>query len=280
MIKDSKPLHSCLVRLDTAYQEEILLDSGLKLYLDPTYNKSWNATVTGKIAALPIRGKNKNENAILKELKIGDEICMSYRVVADFQFASDGKQFMSTLEDNPYMQYYINGEGEKVQVSALPTKDRKIIWVGAYLDKYNQFIHGCQGTESEVLRWKSQFSFGKTDNYTFNNLFNFNGIDYWKCDLKEIYAKNKKGRVYAVGEKVICKPVEEVVPSEVAEALGYKEEIKIRRQDRAEVLSGGKNKGIKVGQIISFDQKVLEKYVFFGKEFYIVNSNRINGIWR
>lgn len=279
---DSTPLTSALVRIENAYQEEILTDSGLRLYLDPSYEKSYNCTVTGVIAALPLKAKNKYEQQILDQLEIGDEICMSYRVVADFQYASDAGQFMSAYEENPYMQFYINGKGEQIQVMALPTKVRgHNIWVGTMSNQYGEFINGCQGTESEVENWKLQFPFGKTDNYIFNNLLNLNGQDYWICDLSEIYAKKVKGHIVALGQKVICTPVEEEVPEAVKASLKYiGKDLNIRYTDRAKVLSGGKAGGLKKGQIISFDPMVLEKYNFFDKNYYIVNENRINGIWK
>lgn len=275
------PVNQVLLTIPKALNDELTTSSGLKLYLDPTYAKEWNSAVVATIAALPIKCSPK-EKKILDKLKVGDTVVMSYQVVADFEFSSDGGRFMQTTEDNPHMREYTNSKGEWVKVYAMPkfTGISKIQWVGVYQDRNRKVIDGVQGTENELERWLSQFQFGKTDIYRFNNYFEYNGEEYWKCNLNQIFAKKVDGHLVAVGDRVITKPIEEEVPREIArEIVKGTDDVKIRYQDRGRVITGGKEKGIKKEQAVSFAQKHLERYEIDNKPYYLINQNLINGIW-
>lgn len=279
MIKAS-PVNQVLLTIDQALQDTLITDSGLAFYIDPSYRKEWCASVTATIADLPLKVNSKDKH-IFDQLSIGDTVAISYRVVANFTFGSDGGQFMSAIEDNPHMREFVNGKGEWVKVYALPKRSGLpgIMWVGTYTNKKREFIDGVQGSEEEVERWLSQFPLGKTDRYTFNNFFEYNGKKYWKADLDDIFAIKRKGQWVAVGNRVICKPVEEVVPEKflIDEHKGHK--VKIRHQDRGRILSGGKAKGLKKDQIVGFDPRHLERYTFENKEYYLINENFVTGIW-
>lgn len=279
MMQES-PVSQVLITLDKPLQDEIITDSGLKFFLDPSYNKNYQATVTGKIAALPINPKTKQDKEILSQLKVGDEVCFSYMVVADMCFSSDSHRFVSTHEENDLMQSYVNGFGYRLDVVALPGKISKI-WVGYYRDKLGRLIDGKQGTQHDVERWMAQFPMGKTDEYTFNNFFEYEGQDFWKCDLTDIFAKKTDdGHLLAVGDRVICKAVEEEIPVEVRRSLSLPtDDVKIRYTDRGRVISGGKKKGLKKEQVIAFNPRYLERYEFFGKEYYLIREDFVLGIW-
>jgi len=185
---------------------------------------------------------------------------------------------MLTTKGDERMRTYINGKGDKIEICSLPGKISPI-WVGYLINKFNQHIDGVQGSESEVERWLSQFPIGKTDRYTFNNLFSYNGKDYWKCDPSDIYAKKVKGHLVAIGEKVICNPIDQKVPKGALPNVLHDKDIKVRFQDRAKVLTGGNDKGFKRTTIVSFDPRYLERYSFYNKDYYIINQNRVLGTW-
>lgn len=271
-----------LLSVPKALNDEILMDSGLKLFLDPSYKKEWNAAVTATIAALPLKC-SPQEKKILAQLEVGDTVLMSYQVVADFEYQSDGLQFMKATDENPHIEEYTNGKGEWVKVYAMPkfTGISKIQWVGVYQDRNRKVIDGKQGTESEVKRWLAQFPIGKTDIYRFNNFFEYNGKEYWKCNLNQIFAKKVDGHLVAVGDRVICRPVEENVPREIASKIVRgTDDVKVRYRDRGRVLTGGKEKGIKKEQVISFQPQHLEKYEFDHKPYYLINQNLVQGTWQ
>lgn len=271
------PVSQVLLRINKAQQDEIITDSGVKLFINPDYNKEWNVAVTAKIAALPIKVSPKHKY-ILDSLKVGDEVAMSYRVVADFEFKSDGERFMPTTEDNPLMREYVNAKGEWVKVYALPGIISKI-WVGVYQDKNREVISGVEGSESEMERWLSQFQLGKTDIYTFNNMFEYNGKTYWKADIDDIFAKKVKGEWVAVGDRIICKPIDEKIPQRVLVGNELPDGIAIRYQDRGRVVTGGLSKKLKKGTIIGFNPRYLEKYDFDNKQYFLINKELVDSKW-
>lgn len=275
-----QPVTQVLLSIPQALQDEIVTDSGLKLYIDPTYSKEWHSAVTATIAALPIKVSKKDE-AVISQLKIGDEVAMSYQIVADFEFKGDGHRFMPSTEDDRYTKEFVNGKGETVRVYGLAKRSgfKGLTWVATYQNKRREVIDGIQGDEETVERWLSQFPFGKTDEYTFNNFFEYNGTDYWKAFPDEIFAKKVKGHWVAIGDRIICTPIDEDVPVELLQKIQHHESVKIRRQDRATVLSGGKRMNLKKGDVISFNPSHCEKYKFGNSDYYLINERVVNGKW-
>jgi len=266
-----------LLTIESAYQEEIITDSGLKLFLDPTYRKEHNVSVTAKIAALP-SNPNPKDKYILNQLKVGDEVAISYSVVADFTFQGDGHRYMLTTEENDTFREYVNGQGYWVKVYAM-NGPSGLIWVGVHQDKYMNVIDGTQGDQSKIETWLSQFPLGKTDLYSFNNFFEYKSKDYWKCSLQDIYAKKVKGHLVAVGNRVIGKPIDQYVPHPDLVGVNIPN-VKLRFHDRFRVISGGKEKGIKKDDVVGFNPNHLEKYEFWNKQYYIINQNLVLGKWQ
>lgn len=273
------PLNAALVTIERAFQDEITTPSGFKLWMDGSYNKNFTATVTGKISALPIQAKNSQQKKLLRELSIGDEVAFSYQVVFDIDFTSDGEQFMPVTEGNDRARKWISGQGEKIFVDCLKNpKTWSDIWIGYYLNRYNQHVDGVQGNQEEVERWLSQFSIGKTDRYTHTNLFNFNGKNLWRCELDKIYAKKVNGKPVALNNRIICEPIEEAIPLEIKMHLvNFGESASIRYQDRGKIISGHTNiKGLKRGDKVMFPERFVEKYELWGSEYYLINKNFVH----
>jgi hypothetical protein len=274
-----QPITQVLLEIPKALQDELITDSGLKLYIDPSFRKEWQSSVTAKILALPLKSSG-GDKKIISKLNIGDEVAISYRVVADFHFQGDGKRFMAASKGSDYLQTFYNGAGEKIEIIAFPGPISPI-WVGYYMNKKGELIDGTQGSQSDVERWQSQFPFGKTDIYTFNNFFEHDGKQYWKCDPSDIYAKKVGGKLVSVGDRVIGLPVDENVPREILQNIEHTgKEVKIRHQDRLSALTGGEEKGIKKRDIVSFPNGLVEKYEFWGRQYYIISERLINGRWQ
>lgn len=269
-----QPITQVLLTVAKPLQDELITDSGLKLFLDPSYNRPWNASVTATVSALPIK-VNPKDKSIYDNLKVGDEVAISYMVVADFAFKSDSDQFMPVTEPNDHFREFVNSKGFWVKIYALPGKITHT-WVGIYQDNRTNIIDGIQGTQSQVETWLAKFPIGKTDIYTFNNLFTHEGKDYWKCDLDQIFAKKVKGHWVAIGDRVICKPIEEEVPEKFLIDAHKGQSVKMRYQDRASVLTGN---GFKKGERLSFSPRHLEKYTFGSKEYYLIKENYVQGKW-
>lgn len=277
-----KPIkENVFLKLNKALQDEIITEGGLKLYLDPNYNPEWNATVTGKIAELPKKIPSKHKH-IYDQLKVGDEVCFSYAVVSDRTFASAGAMFQQTTEDNPYRRQFKNGAGETINIMAIDGKISKI-WIGTHHDKYGRFSgNGFQGTEGQMENWLSKFPMGKNQKVVYKNLISYDKQNLWKVGVQNIFAKKVKNEVVAIGDRVICKPIEQDVSRETLALHNLtvpNGNVKIRFYDRAKVISGGKELGLKKGSVASFDERFLEKYEIWGKEYFIIKQSRIMGKW-
>lgn len=276
----SKPITQVLLSISKPIQDEITTESGIKFYYDGSYNKNFAATVVATIADLPVNPHPKYKK-IISQLSVGDDVAVSYRIVADFSFQGDSERFMQTTEDNPHLKEFVNGKGSWIKMYALPKRSGLPghIWVGVYTNSRMEMIDGIQGTEEELYRWMSQFPFGKTDLYSFNNFFQFNGKDYWRADIDDIFAKKVKGHLVAIGDRIICKPVEDAVPEKYLIDAHKGLKVKVRYQDRGRILSGGKDSGLKKDDVISFNPKFLEKYTFWEKEYFLIKENFILGKW-
>lgn len=271
-----KPTNKVFLKLDRALQEEIITEGGIKLFLQPEYNVEWNAVVTGIVAGIPI---NCN-----KDIKLGDEVAFSYKVISDRTFGKGGDYYMPIGAVSPVKQKYTNSAGNQLIIQQFPAMYGKFnnFWAGCLLDKRGEVLDGTQGTESEVERWKSQFSFSNNHDLKFMNLFEFNGQDYWRADMDLIFAKRVKGIPVSVSDRVIMSVVETNVKHKIelihGKPIPYND-VKMRYIDRGCVVSGGENIGLKKGDIAGFNPDFCEKYNLWGKNYFLVKERRINGIY-
>jgi co-chaperonin GroES (HSP10) len=265
-----------LLTLDTKYTEEIFLEGGLKLYIDPSFRPEWNCTVVGTVASIP---KN-NTGAI----NIGDTVLFSYTVVGQRDFSGIGHVFHSMFDKyNDDFQRFSNGRGEMITIVAFTGVISKI-YACCHLDERGRLIgEGMQGSFSQMERWKSQFTFDSGGAYKYKNLLPINSKDYWICRPTEIFAKIVDGELQSVGDRVIMQPLETELPSEIYSQMGLavpNSSVSVRYYDRAIVLSFGESKHIHNGQIVAFDQKYLEKYEYNSKQYFLIKKKRILGEYK
>jgi len=263
-------------------QEKIILgESGIELYLDATYNPEWNATCIGTVAATPAHPKGEFKE-IPQQLKKGDKVFFSYRVVSDRSHTSEKGFYRMTDEHNEYFRRFTNTKGEWVTVVAYEGHIGKN-WVGTHVDGRGELISGVQDTNERTIdRWLSQFQIGDHSSMKYNNLYEIEGNHYWKCNYQDVFAKEVDGKLEAIGNRCLLKPIEYKLTNAEKERAGIIRTLdaKIRLYDRAELLSGGEDLGFKKGDVVGFEQKYLEKYDVFGKQVFLIKKNRINGTWQ
>lgn len=267
-----------LVTVDKALNDEILLEGGLKLYLDPTYSPEWNATVTGKVAAKPLHAKSKS----IETLHIGDEVAFSYRVISDMGFDSGETLFSATSEGSDYYKTFSNPKGEQITKMALPNGNMPPIWVGCYNDKFGNLVDGTQGNDSEVDRWMAQFQFGSVQSGTFKNLFEEAGQDYWKADPIDVFAVKRGEDILPTSDLLICKPIEIDLTTRHNLMNGVSlppMTIAARLYDRATVLHDDAELGLKKGDIVSTQEQYIQKYDLWGKPYFLIPKRQVYGIW-
>ncbi len=266
--------------LEKALQDEIILEGGLKLYLAAEYNAEWNATVTGKILSLPQSAPPKLKH-IYDQLNIGDEVCFSYSVVSDRGFASGGALFEQITEDNRFFKEYRNGKGEKLRIVAVRNRFNEPIWTGMHFDKKGVFTgNSRQGKESDMESWISQFPMGKNQKMAFRNLYNYKNNSWWKVGIENIFAKKVGDEIIPLGDRVICKPIEQVLSPEYLALNNIQipaKEVKLRQYDRATVICDADDIEVKKGEVVSVDGKYFEKYQMWGAEYFLIKKNRVLG---
>ncbi len=278
------PLNTVFLSLDKALNDEILLESGVKLYLDPNYDPEWHSTVTGKVAGIPKHPTGECAE-VASKIKIGDTIAFSYRVVSDRCQTKVDDFFMPTKPDNPFQEKYINFKKDILAITTMPPVFKKFnnYWIGLLTDKAGNRIDGTQGTESEVGRWKSQFNFSSVQDLGFSNLILNGKENIWRCAFTEILAKKVGEKIIAINDRVICTPlvenIRERVMLETATALPF-QSVELRYVDRAVLVSGMQEEGFKKGDIISFEPGYCEKYELWGKNYYLIKKRRVQGKWQ
>jgi co-chaperonin GroES (HSP10) len=269
-----KAVNSVLLKLKEPVKTVIETETGFKLELAGNFNIEWNVTVQGVIESLP-----KN-SPYLGEIKKGDEVCFSYFIVNDRSFDTDVDMFNPSIESN-YMQQFIDGRGARINIIAVPGIITKK-WVCSYIDENGNFVHGFEGTESEMERWKSQYKFGSVQKFKFENLIDYNSEHYWRCDNQFLFAKIVDGKLVSLGDRVILTPIDIDVPKETLTAMGIKipdTSVQARLSDRAMVYSGGERMGIKQGDTVGFDPRFVEKYEFNNKQYFLLREDRVLGTW-
>lgn len=276
-----RSVNNVLLSLDKALNDEIILNSGLKLFIDPSYRPEFNVTVSGKVNALPENCIGEDAK-IVEQLKVGDEVAFNFRVVATRKYVPNKDTFLP-IEETEIRKTYLDNKKNKIKINALPYKGG-LNWVGVLLDWRGDVIDGAQGTQSEVERWFSQFTIGYDAPFFYSNLLEHEGTVLWKAEPRDIYAKKVKGGVgiQAVGDRVIMKEIVIDASKRVALTNGIHipdGSILSAYGDRAKVVSGGEKFGIKRGDEVFFEPTYLEKYNFFGQEYLVIKQNRLHAIF-
>lgn len=269
------PVNSIFVTVTKPVADIIKTNGGLELYLDSKWHHEQHVSCTGKVASLP------KDNPFEGQLQEGDEVCFSYQVIATRRFDADGHMFNPYI-DEPYRKQFYDGQMNKIDVCAYKGSFGVIKYACSYVDKRGVFIDGAVGTQSVMERWLSQFQFGNTQSFIFSHLIDYENQHYWKCNYSHIFAKKVKGKLQAIGDRVILKPIDVLVPKHVFTEMGLeipKSAVYNREIGKAEVVSGGKSLGLKKGDIVGFDDQYKEKYTYFDKDYYLLTESRITEIY-
>lgn len=272
-----KPINDYLIELSQPLIDKIKTEGGVEFYIAPEMNFEWNVSVTGKIVAIPENGKLRNDH-----IKVNDEVAISYMVVNERKFTGDRHIFKPFIDIQYHKQYY-NGKGEWLRITGLVLPGGKALWVGTYTDKNHKLIDGVEGSNTDMDRWLSQFPMSNSKNFVFKNLVVIDGKEYWKVDKELIFAKKLKNRLFSCSEYILCKPILLDLTQRISIMKGIhlaQQSIMTRYVDRATVVSGGAELGINKDDIISFEEKYINKYTLFGEEYFLIKDTRVNGKWQ
>jgi co-chaperonin GroES (HSP10) len=284
------PQNNIIVQIDKKYQDEIETESGIKLFKDTTFEPGWNATVTGKVVSVPhkvIEGTadkwHHRRGMIVPEVQVGDELAFSYMVVFDREMVKDHTKFY-LHEDNGYQKEWRNCLDQRLVLTYLPDK----MMVAAVLDKRNNVIQpGRTGTFSEVERWLTQnFKFTKGDDETvYANLMWLNEKEeYWSVDYVFAHAVRREGQIKMIGGYTLLEPLDAdrmdffgnsgklIVPESMKKK---KREGEARIVSIGTPLKGHPTLNVKPGDVVRFNERFVERYKFFGKDYLMLQQRRI-----
>lgn len=268
-----QPINDYHVSIENKYVEEIITSSGIKLFTDVSYNPTQHTTVIGTIASLP---KNNSLN-----LKVGEQIFFSYVVIGERNYAATGHIFHPLMEKQPdIFQKYANGKGEKLTIVSMPGVIGHI-WVGTHLTDRNELISGCQGSESEVNRWKSQFSF-QSDAFKYKNLIPNGNEELWIIKPELIFARKRGKKLEPLGDRLILSPIQIPVPKDAQTEMGIKipsSSLYAQYFDRAELNHYDKETKLSKGDVVAFQPNFVEQYTVDGIPYYLLRRRRILGTY-
>ena len=265
-----RTLDKFLLEIDKPLIDEIELSGGLKLYLDPSWVPEWNACSSGKAAIIPQH---------FDMVKEGDDVALSYHIIAHRSYPNTDENYYPVTEGSPHYEKYKNAKGFWLRKQAVQLPSGGVKWVGLLQDNRMELIDGCEGTQSDVERWLSQFSFGDEDHITYANLVEIEGKQYWKADDYNIFAKRQGNEILSVSDRVICVPIQIDLTTKYNLENGTIEpawSVVGMYTDRAIVLSGGENNGLSAGDIIGFEPKYCERYTLWGMECFLIKSDRVD----
>lgn len=272
------------VKVNKAFEDEITTPSGLKLYKDTRFQKEHSVSVSGIVHSIPQHPKSTLDKRVCNAISEGDEVCFSFRVIADIEHIHTLGFFTEvTHEEDKWTKKWINANDERVTKVAFPTSANFVQWVGVHTDKFGEVVSGVQGNEHEVDRWLSQFSFMQEDKYRFKNLIGIDDIDVWKVRLDEIYAKRTpEGDLVPVGDRLLMKPIDIDVKHriEIMKGISLPQQSVLQRfYDRAEITHNYPPLNLRKGDIVAFAPNYVEKYQFFQKEYFVLKPSRVLGKW-
>ena len=205
----------------------------------------------------------------------------SYVVIGQRDYTPTGNVFHSMFEGevNPMFQRYKNGKGEYLNIKAM-SGVIGYIWTGVHLNPRSELISGCQGSESEVSRWASQFTIGAGGGYKYKNLIQLEGKEYWICKPEYIFAQKKGKKLIPLADRLILNPINVEIPKDVLSEMMIKvpdSAVFARYYDRGELTHPDKTTGYKKGDIVGFDPKFVERYDVDGKEHFLLRKRRVLG---
>ena len=296
-----KPVNKLLVTIPKAFEDELVTDSGFKLWKDPSYSKEWNASIVGTVSALSDLVSDQNK-PIYDELDLGMTVAMDYKIVADFDYVSDENHFHPvTPDESIHLRKYVSKSGNWINVRSIPNPKGVVAnrifsvsgepikavqektWIGWLQNKYMDILDSVQGTEYDLEKWLSQFSFGKTDAYTFRNKVYVDKQPMWVAEFEQIIAKKVQGEWVALNGYVICAPLVVDLSQKVSISNGGihipESAIQLKFRDRAIILNGGEDMGIEKHSVIAFQEKYLYPNIIEGVEYFFIKKSHIDGLY-
>jgi co-chaperonin GroES (HSP10) len=266
-----------IVCFDKKYQDEIVTPSGITFFKDTSYSPEWNVTVTGRVVSVPHK---ITIPGMTEEVQVGDELAFSYWVIQDKQERPVEDQTFSENTETPSQnKHFTNRLKQTLSVTYINKRQA----VGLYLDNFDEWLGGCQGTPAMVESWMvKNFAFTSTQEMIYTNLLLHDNKEYWMVDYTEAIAVKRNGNIIMVGGNVLLEPQVEHMKYEM-DAEKHLHLIAKTEYSSSKVVSIGKplanspDLNLKSGDKVHFNQAYVQKYTLWGENYLVITQDRILG---
>lgn len=271
------PFDNVFVEIKARYDDEIHFNSGVKLYVDPSFNPNFHATVEGIVHSVPVnlRHSNAKINPIIRP---GDTVLFSYKTVGDITFQDNTHLFRMTTKEEGYFTTWMNQERDTIRLEK-GLKDNQ--WVAIYTDKRGDLVAGRTGNHGECEGWiSSNFKFADGEGFTYDNRFYYDDKELWKVDYSLIFAIRRNGHMRMTGDYLLFEPIVENRPELIGKSTLIRTEgdRMCIREDKGWLRCGARGReGMREGDVLLFDANMKEKYNVEGHPVYIVKRQYVIG---
>ena len=201
------PIDKILVKVESAFNDEIKLSNGMVLYKDTSWSPQDHVTIEGEVIGVPdkITKYDVFKKGISPEVKVGDKLYFSYMVIADRESIDNPDSFYKTGEG-----VWQNQKGETLTLGMLPEEltwvvmGKRNIWASNYHAANGVFIEGTVGKRSDVETWMTQFRFTQRDEMVHSNCL-FDNI--WRVDYQFAIAYKRDDVLKTIGGYVMIEQI-------------------------------------------------------------------------
>lgn len=271
------PFDKVFVEIKARYEDEIQFASGVKLYVDPSFNPNFHATVEGVVHSVPIGMRNQNAS-INPIIRPGDEVLFSYKTVGDITFGDNTHLYRMITKEEGYITEWQNQDRYYIRMEK-GMKDNQ--WAVVHTGPRGEWIAGKIGSQGECENWIAQnFKFATGEGFIYDNRCYYQDKELWQVDYSFVFAIRRDGHMKMVGDYLLIEPIVENKPLLIGNTSLIRPE-KDRycvREDKGWLRCGEIGKeGMKNGDVLIFKPELKEKYNIQGKPMYIVKRKYVLG---
>lgn len=269
------PYNDLLVEITNKYEDQITFKSGVKLFIDPSFNPNFHATSEGIVHSVPkvLRGPNAGEKM---KIRPGDTVIFSYKAVGDVTFEDNTDCFRMTSIGEGYATEWMNQERETLRLIAGYEKDKP--WVAMWLDKHLNLLQGKKGTQGECENWMAQnFRFAEGEGFKYDNRLYYKDKELWRVDYQFIFGYKRDGHLHTCGDYLFVEPIVEDLPTMMSTLIERPEHHRFCVRENKGWLRAGEREGLHNGDVLYFEPNMKEKYNIGGLPQYIVRRRFVLG---
>jgi hypothetical protein len=268
------PFNNLLVEITNKYDDVLHLKSGVKLFVDTSFNPNFHATSEGIVHSVPMALRGHLGEKM--NIRPGDTVIFSYKTVGDVTFKDNTDLFRMTSIGEGYATEWMNQERETLRLVAGYEKGKP--WVAMWLDKHLNLLQGKRGTQGECENWMAtNFKFAEGEGFQYDNRLYYKDKELWRVDYQQVFGYRRDGHLHMCSDFLLCEPIVEDLPVMISTSLIRPEHHRLCVMENKGWLRAGQKNGLREGDVLYFPPNMKEKYNFSGTPFYIVRRRFILG---